>query len=389
MRPAQSYVVMALITVSAGIVCALIQCKVPSILPALSAQFGLNDTTGSLTMSVFTLMGIFFSIPASQVIQRLGAKKVMVWSTALMVAGSVLGTFAPNGTVLIVSRGIEGIALVAITIAGAAFIRDSAPPERVGTAIGIWSIWFASGSFIAGVVSPLIYNSLGFEALWLIYAALSVVAALAINFVVKAPNVVFAQTFESSAAPRYKELLAKNVVLFMLVFAVYNLMVSAVVSYLPTVLQIQGYEASLSGLISTIPMLISILSAPLLGIASDRLKRVKPLMSGAMLVLVLCAPLMFVVTGWQLWAVAIFCGVFGTSGAGLVMTALLATLPRVEVVPIALGIFSTMQALGMFLGSFLVPMLLGPDLMNWNFTALVLLIIGLAGFVCSILCKYR
>ncbi|MDR1358624.1 MAG: MFS transporter [Coriobacteriales bacterium] len=380
---------MALLVVSGGIVCSLIQCKAASILPGLSTEFGMNTSEGSLMLSIFTFMGIIFSIPAGQTIQHLGAKRVMVGSVAVMVAGSLLGSFAPDAVILIVSRGIEGVALVFITIAGAAFIRDSAPPERMGAAIGIWSIWFASGSFLAGVISPTLYHVLGFQALWLIYAALAVVSALAIRFLVKAPNIVHAQVVSEAGKPRYRELLTRNVVLFMLVFAVYNIMTIAIVSYLPAVLQSKGYDETSSGLISTIPVLMSIVSAPLLGVLSDRLGRVKPLMSFSMAVLACTVPVLFLVSGWELWAVALVCGAFGAGGAGVVMLGLLAVLPRTELVALALGVFSTMLALGMTLGNFLVPLLLGPDLTNLTLTAIVLFCIGVVGLVLSLLCRYR
>jgi uncharacterized membrane protein YgdD (TMEM256/DUF423 family) len=71
------------------------------------------------------------------------------------------------------------------------------------------------------------------------------------------------------------------------------------------------------------------------------------------------------------------------------MGAYLAVLPRPQLVPIALGVFATMQALGMFLGSFLMAFVLGPELANWYNTAAVLLIFGLAGFTASLICRYR
>lgn len=380
---------MALIVVSAGILSSLIECKVPSILAPLSAQFGMDATTGSLMMSVFTFMGIFFSIPASKVIERFGAKRVLVDSAVLMVAGSLMGTFSPNAVVLVISRAVEGLALVSTTIAGATFIQNSAPPDRMGTAIGIWSVWFALGSFAAGVISPLLYEQLGFQALWLIYAALAALAALAIRFFVKAPNIIIANNHNSTNRPRYRELLTRDVILFLVVFAVYNLLTLAIVSYLPTILQMQGYEPALSGLVSTLPMLISIVSAPLLGILSDRLGRVKPLMSATFLILALSTPVMFICTGWQLWAVAIICGILGASGASLLMVAYLLVLPRPELVPLGLGAFATMQGLGQFLGSFIMPFILGPEFANWYLAAFVLLFIGLGGFLASMLCRYK
>jgi MFS family permease len=391
---------MALITVTAGISCSLIQCKVSSIMEPLSAQFGMDLLTGSWMMTIFTAMAVVFSIPAGKVIERLGAKRVLTGSIVLMLAGSLLGTFAPNAAVLLLSRAIEGIALVSTTIAGATFIRESAPPQRMATAVGIWSVWFASGSFIAGVLSPAIYNSLGFEALWLIYAAVALAASLAIRFFVAAPNLVTVPGAGSEAMssradskattrPSYRELATRDVVLCMLVFLIYNLLNLAMVTYVPTVLQNQGYEASLSGLISTLPLFISIASAPLLGIVSDRLGVVKPLMSAALAVLAACTPLMFLLTGWPLWAVAVVSGIFGCSGATLTMVALLKVLPRVQLVPLALGLFSMSLGIGQFLGSFLIPIFLGPQMNNYAFTAIALAGIGALGLLCNLLCRYK
>ncbi|MDR0350827.1 MAG: MFS transporter [Coriobacteriales bacterium] len=424
---------MALITVTAGITASLIECKVPSILEPLSARFGMDATAGSLMMSVFTFMGIFLSIPASKIIQRFGAKRVVVDSVFLMVAGSLLGSFSPNALVLLISRAIEGAALVSTTIAGAVFIRDSAPPDRMGTAVGIWSVWFALGSCTAGVASPVIYAHLGFQPLWLLYAAFAAVAAASIRFLVQAPNrpqlptrtarngaarngaasahatsahATSAQapappiTHGSEAAepslvpsasstPRYRELFVRDVLLFLGVFAVYNILTLAVVTYLPTILQNQGVDPSLSGFISTLPMLISIASSPLLGILSDRLGRVKVLMSATLLVMALGTPLMFLLSGWSLWAGAILLGLLGCSGSSLLMVAFLLLLPRVQLVPLALGLFSTMQGLGQFLGSFIMPFVLGPQLADYGLGAAALLAIGLVGFAASLLCRYR
>jgi MFS family permease len=98
---------------------------------------------------------------------------------------------------------------------------------------------------------------------------------------------------------------------------------------------------------------------------------------------------MFITTGPALIIIAIICGTFGCSGASLLMVAFLLVLPRPQLVPLALGAFSTMQGLGQFLGSFLLPFMLGPEMTNWHLAAIVLFIIGLAGFTASLICRYK
>ena len=75
-------------------------------------------------------------------------------------------------------------------------------------------------------------------------------------------------------------------------------------------------------------MFISIVSSPLLGILSDRLGMVKPLMGGTLLVLAVCTALYFLFSGWPLLLVSVLSGIFGNSCAALLMVAYLKVLPR-------------------------------------------------------------
>lgn len=45
----------------------------------------------------------------------------------------------------------------------------------------------------------------------------------------------------------------------------------AILAFVPTILQMQGFDPTLSGIISTAPMLLSIISSPLFGVISDKI----------------------------------------------------------------------------------------------------------------------
>lgn len=56
---------------------------------------------------------------------------------------------------------------------------------------------------------------------------------------------------------------------------------------------------------------------------------------------------------------------------------------------IGMGVLMLVQSLGQFLGTWLVPMLLGPDMSVWMFTGIVTCVIGIVGTIALAFCKFK
>jgi MFS family permease len=401
---AQAFALVSVVVLLAGIVLALIQCKVPSILPELTALFNLDARTASWLMSTFTIVGIVVAVPLGSLARRFGPKRILLVSGILAFGGSLLGAATLEGSVFIASRALEGIALTAVTICGPAILRSCIAPERIGAALGIWTMWFGVGSTAAGIVTPLVFAEHGYQIIWVVYAVLALIAVILVQVLIKVPIKVPSgkkvgepgKRRQSAGAvlagadkPRYRELLRPNIAVFMVAFAVYCLLVFSLVSYVPTVLQLKGYEPISAGFISTIPLIVSVVSSPVLGMIYDKLHHLKLLLCISFVVLGVCVSLMFVITGTPLILVAVISGLFGNSGASILLVGYLSLLPRQELMEQAMGIFILVQGVGQFLGSFLVQALLGPDLTRFGLCAAVLLASAAIGTVCVLICQYR
>jgi MFS family permease len=422
-----------------GIIMALIMCKVTSILPALTDKFEMSAAMASWLMSIFTLVGVIASVPIGRLVIRFGPKRIMVAAAGVAVLGAIGGVLAPNGPALIASRLVEGIAMTMTAVCGPGIIKLCVDPSRQGAALGIWSVWFSLGAVSAGVATPLIFAAYGYETAWIAYALIAVAGALAIQFLIRVPDPpapalssaaqktatgqalpepLFVETpviestvlkamteatepavvsaaaptaIESSAVndrPRYRELVIPNILLYLFAFCVYCITTTAFISYVPSILQIRGYDATTSGFISTLPSLVSIISSLILGAVSDRYRNFRLLMGVPMVILAITAAGMFVLTGTPLWINAVICGLLGGGVAGIIMVAYLTLLPRPQLVPLALGAIVSIQGIGQFLATLITQPLLGPNLTNWNLTAVVILIIGLMGAVAVITCRY-
>lgn len=395
----QNPVLVGVVTLFAGIAVALIQYKIPTIMTSIMGLFSMDAATASWLMSIFTLMSIFVAIPAGYLAQRFGAKRMMIVALGIAVVGSLVGLLAKMSALLIVSRAIEGIALTVLTTCGPIIVQKCVRPEKIGTTMGIWGIWGCLGSTIAAVVTPNLFVVAGFRGVWIAYAVVAVVAAVVVAVVVRMPrDEDLFQAIEDAAAGQpapvsglaaYKEIFTKNIALFFVGFAIFNICLLSILAFVPTILQMQDFDPTLSGFISTAPMLCSILSSPLFGVISDKIGRVKPLLCLAMLVMGPCTFLMFNYTNALMWVAVALMGLIGMGGVGMFLSAFTKLLPRPELGSIGMGVMVCIQGVGQFLGTFLVQMLLGPDLTNWMFAGLVIMVLGFVGTASLALIKMR
>ena len=386
-----NWALIAVVMLLFGTAIATIQFKVPVVMGDIMANMGMDASSASWLMSIFTFVGIILALPTGALAKRFGPKTMLLAAAAIIAAGSLLGAFAGNGMVLIVSRAIEGVAFIFVTICGPLAVQKYVSPDKIGSATGIWALWVCLGSVVGGVLTPTLYASTGFAGVWVIYAAAAVVFAIVVAVIVKNPGEALEGAADAPTEGKvgYGELVKPNILLFFAAFLVFNMTLMAVLSFGPTFLQQQGVDPTLSGFVSTLPMLLAVISSPLFGALSDKLGRCKPLYLAAMLVMGPCTLLLLTQTGPLMWVGAIVMGLVGLGGPVMCLTSYINVLGRPELMSIGMGVLMLVQSLGQFLGTWLVPLLLGPDVSSWMLTGIVMCVIGFAGTAALALCKFR
>lgn len=412
----QNYLVVSLSVLAVGVTMAMVQYKVPTIMIAIMEQYAMTASGGSWLMSIFTLMMAATAITIGELSVRMSPKRIIVFATCLIVLGSVMGAFAPNGIVLLVSRGIEGIALTAVTTCGPLVIQEGVAPGRIGTSMGIWGMWGSLGSAIAAFLTPMVFAFAGLTSLWLFYCALVVIATVimcicvrdpfkkklstALEEAVSVPEDVLGMvqsdtvpgdvsSLQAGPKPSYRELLTKDVLFFFCGFIAFNICLLAVLSLVPSILQMRGMDVSLSGFVSTLPMIISVASSPFFGMLSDKTGKTKWLLVFCLLFLGPCTFVLYNFEGGVMWIGAVVMGVIGMGTTGLMITAFMKVIDRPELATIGMGVLICVQGIGQFLGTFLVQGLLGPSFENTLLAGSVVMVIGLVGTLCTALCKMR
>lgn len=370
------------------------QYKVPTILPALLADLNFSVPEGSWLITSFTLTGTIMALVAGPLADRIGVKKSLLVAWGFMLAGSFVGVAVAHQPILLVlSRCVEGIGFSIVCVAGPLAIERLVSDEHRGVANGIWGVWIPLGAFAGEVLAPIVYSSsLGFGGVWTIFVVPMTIMALVILFVIKnVPPVPSTHDSDGEATGGLLESikgLGLNYALFMIAWLSFNLLNFAIMSYGPTYLQGVGFDASISGFVTTIPMLLSLLTGPIGGAIIDRTHCPKQMLVLALLVNVLTTVLLFTQRGFLVWVAVVIMGLLATLTFVATLSSVADVIKDKSAYTVAISVYMFVQCGGELLASFVAPVLLGSNLDNWPALTIACGVAGLVGLLSAVFTKY-
>lgn len=400
-REHQNWLIVSLCFFLVAFCITLIMYKNPTIMIQLMELLSVSAATAAWFMSVFTFTGIFLAIPIGFLIKGIGVRKIVIVSGFLAAFASIAGSFAPEVgfacvPLLIVTRGLEGLSFVGIIASIPIMIQMCIIPSRVGTSTGIFMLGGMLGAMGGGVITPTVFAASGFAGLWIAYAAFMALSTIVFMVYVRFPRQEQEGAFpESKAATRsssvsiYGVFFKPNTLLFFLGFAAFQILLLSVLTYAPTALQQRGMSPAMSGFVSTLPQLISIVTAIAFGAIADAIHRTKPLVIIGMIAMAICAPAALVTDTPVLWAILVAMGLLAMGVPTVVMAAYPKLLADPSKLTVGMGVMMLVQSLGQFLGSLIPSIVLGPDLSNWTVCSIVLFLLGLAATACFVASKFK
>ncbi|WP_133826843.1 MFS transporter [Actinomycetospora succinea] len=122
------------------------------LLPALVSAYAITPGTASLSISVTTAALAVGVIPASALSERWGRRPVMVGSLAAAVVFGLAAALAPGFGMLLVLRGLEGLALAGLPAVGMAYLADEIHGAHLGGAMGLYVAGNSVGGFGGRIV---------------------------------------------------------------------------------------------------------------------------------------------------------------------------------------------------------------------------------------------
>lgn len=306
-----------------------------------------------LALGIYGLAQALFQMPLGVASDRLGRKPVIAAGLLVFALGSGMAGLAHSVASIAVGRFLQGMGAVgSAVLALAADLSREQQRTKVMAVIGI-TIGFAFG--LALVLGPVLNDWMGVPGMFWLTAVLAGVALLLLYAAVPDPKLSDVHA-ETEAVPAMLLRVLKDPALLRLDFGIlaqHAILTSTFLS-LPLVLQSAGLPSERAWQIYLPVLLVSVLAVGPLIMAAERGGHMRGVLLAAVAAIGV-AQLGFLVPGGSLWlsavALTLFFAAFNFLEAAL--PALISRLAPKQSRGTAMGVYSSAQFLGIFLGGVL------------------------------------
>jgi EmrB/QacA subfamily drug resistance transporter len=164
------------ITAAAGLIVALDQLVVATALQTIRDDLGASMASLEWTVNAFSLSFAALMVPAAELGDRIGRKRVYLIGLVLFALASAACAVAPNVGLLITARVVQGAGGALISPAALALLTAATPPRKRGSVMGI----YAAVMGLAVVGGPLVGGAVaqGIAWQWIFWINLPIIAVV-------------------------------------------------------------------------------------------------------------------------------------------------------------------------------------------------------------------
>jgi MFS family permease len=340
---------------------------------------GANPTLLGLAMGVYGLTQALLQIPAGALSDRIGRKPVIIAGLLLFAAGSIIAASADSVYGVIVGRAMQGAGAIASAIM--ALVTDLTREQHrmkamasIGASIGLsFSVALVAGPWLAAIG--------GLQAIFGLTAVLALVGVVITTWLVPSPPL---QRHRDATAvwPEVKQQLANKALwpLNLGIFLLHALMVAIFVA-IPLQLVAAGVASQHHSWLY-LPVLLAAfaLMVPFIIIAEKRQQMKSVVVTGAVII---ALSLLLMATASQVWhwAALMLMYFWGFNLMEASLPSWLSKIAPAGAKGSAMGIYSSMQFLGAFLGGSLGGWVLASYGSAVLFVTLALLVLAWSGMI--------
>ncbi|MFP7671811.1 MFS transporter [Marivita sp. S0852] len=132
---------------------------------ALTELYHGREATLGLTVSLISLVGVVLGLVAGMVVNRIGARRALIWALAFGAAISAWQVSLPALPTLMASRILEGLSHLLIVVAAPTLISEMTPDRLRPAALTLWSTFFGVAFALTALIAPGLITFGGLSAL--------------------------------------------------------------------------------------------------------------------------------------------------------------------------------------------------------------------------------
>ena len=149
-------------------------------LPSVGEELDEDSHALSYVLMAYFLAYAITLFPGGHLVDRVGSRRIALAGLAIFAAGALLGALAGSLGILIASRVVQGVGAGLVSPASLAGAVSGFPPERRGSALGIWGASSGAANLIGPVVGGLLTVAIDWRACFWFLIPASGAAAVAL-----------------------------------------------------------------------------------------------------------------------------------------------------------------------------------------------------------------
>lgn len=221
---------------------------VPVLLPLLPAAMGVGFVELGLAISVFSIVSAVLQAPMGYVVDRLGARRMLMAGLALGSASFALIAFSPTYQTLIGAMALAGVANCVYHPSDYSLLSRGVAPERMGRAFSIHTF----AGYVGNALAPLalVTIAIAFEIRWAFAVSglvgLLALAALAAGGAAVAAEAPRPQAARSRTEARDMRSVASASVLILTIFFMFLSLSTGAIDRFSVSALVQGFDVNLA-----------------------------------------------------------------------------------------------------------------------------------------------
>ena len=327
-----------------------------------------------LAIGIYGLTQAMFQIPFGRLSDRIGRKKVIVVGLLIFAAGSAVAASADSIWGVISGRALQGFGAIAAAVL--ALTADLTREEQRTKAMAIIGVSIGMAFALAMVAGPAIKPILGLPGLFWMTGVMAILGIGVLLYYVPTPDHIRFHRDTEAIPAQFKKILRDSELLRLnLGILILHLMMTATFVVLPFAFRdYAGFAADDHWKIYLFVLTLALAFMAPMVMYADRHNRIKQVFLTSIVLLILSQVGLFVFL--DNWWLVVLCMVLYFTGFTVLeasLPSLVSRLAPVELKGTALGVYSTAQYLGAFLGGVMGGWLYG----NFGITSVFAVCAGL------------
>ncbi len=149
-------------------------------LPNVARSLHVSNSSTAIVLSAYFAAYAILLFPGGRLVDRFGARRIALIGLGIFAVGAALGAVVSDLSLLTATRALQGIGAGLVSPAALAGAVSGFPPERRGSALGIWGASAGMANLVGPLVGGILTVTLGWRAAWWALVPMALAAAWAI-----------------------------------------------------------------------------------------------------------------------------------------------------------------------------------------------------------------